>query len=122
MKIWEKMVLNIQQGIQKLQVFAAFFSERVKAEIAIVRLRIRIKEAQTRIDELYRIIGRKVVDLKNRGEMPKASEQLLRDDEMFSAMNELAEQKKELEDLLNEVTIELEALKTAPKQKEDSTV
>ena len=112
----------MQKGLQKINTFSAFFSERMKAEIAIVRLRIRIDEIQTQIDELYRTIGRRVVDLKNRGEIPKASEQLLRDEDIVSSMNELVEQKKEIEDLLNEIKIEQEARKPAPKQKEDSLV
>jgi len=122
MTIWEKAVVNVQKGLQKINTFSAFFSERMKAEIAIVRLRIRIDEIQTQIDELYRTIGRRVVDLKNRGEIPKASEQLLRDEDIVSSMNELVEQKKEIEDLLNEIKIEQEARKPAPKQKEDSLV
>jgi len=122
MTIWEKAVVNVQKGLQKINTFSAFFSERMKAEIAIVRLRIRIDEIQTQIDELYRTIGRRVVDLKNRGEIPKASEQLLRDEDNVSSMNELVEQKKEIEDLLNEIKIEQEARKPAPKQKEDSLV
>ena len=122
MTIWEKAVVNVQKGLQKINTFSAFFSERIKAEIAIVRLRIRIDEIQTQIDELYRTIGRRVVDLKNRGEIPKASEQLLRDEDIVSSMNELVEQKKEIEDLLNEIKIEQEARKPAPKQKEDSLV
>lgn len=122
MTIWEKSILNIQKGVQKITVFAAF-SDRVKAEIAIVRLRLRINEIQTRIDDLYRIIGRKMVDLKDRGEMPKTSEQLLNEDDIFNAMNEITEQKKEIDDLLNEMKIEQEALKPAAKQqKEDSDV
>jgi seryl-tRNA synthetase len=122
MTIWEKAVVNVQKGLQKINTVSAFFSERIKAEIAIVRLRIRIDEIQTQIDELYRTIGRRVVDLKNRGEIPKASEQLLRDEDIVSSMNELVEQKKEIEDLLNEIKIEQEARKPAPKQKEDSLV
>jgi hypothetical protein len=120
MTIWEKAILNIQKGVQKITVFAAFFSERVKAEIAIVRLRIRINEVQTKIDELYRIIGRKLVDLKNRGDMPKTSEHVLADADIFSAMNEIAELKKEIDDLVDEMKIEQEALRPALKQKEDS--
>jgi hypothetical protein len=37
-------------------------------------------------------------------------------------MNELVEEKKEMEELLDEIKIEQEALKPVPKQKEDSAV
>jgi hypothetical protein len=121
MTIWEKAVVNVQQGVQKVNAVAAVFSERVKAEIAIVRLRIRINEIQKRIEELYQIIGRIIVDLKNRGEIPKTTEQLLKDEDIVVAMNELEDQKKEIEDLQTEIRIEQEALKPALKQKEDTT-
>ncbi len=42
--IWEKAVLNMQKGSRKIAAAAAVFSERVKAELTIVRLRIRIDE------------------------------------------------------------------------------
>ncbi len=64
MTIWEKAVLNMEKGTRKLAVAAAIFSEWAKAELAIVRLRIRIDEVQAGIDELHRQIGRKVMDLK----------------------------------------------------------
>ena len=122
MTIWEKTILNVQQGLQKLNIFAAYFSERVKAEISLVRQRIRVNEIQARIDELYRLIGRRVVDLKNTGEVPKTSEQLFKDEDIVDALNELSEEKKEMEELLEEIKIEQEALKPVPKQKEDSAV
>jgi predicted nucleic acid-binding Zn-ribbon protein len=120
MTIWEKAILNMQKGTQKVAVMAAVFSERVKAELAIVRLRIRIDEIQTRIDVLYGAIGRKVVDLKNKSEMPKTSQELLLDEEITAAMNELVQQKKEIEELKNDIKSEQDAFKPAPKQTEDT--
>lgn len=120
MTIWEKAVVNMQKGTQKLTAAAGVFSERVKAEMAVVRLRIRIGEIQTRIDDLYRAIGRRVVDLKNKNEMPMASAELLMDEDLTAAVNELAQQKKEIEELKNELKDEQEALKPAAKQTEET--
>lgn len=120
MNIWEKSVVNMQKGVQKINDVAVVFSDRVKAEIAIVRLRIRINEVQAQIDELYKSIGQKVVDLKNKGELPKTSEQLLNHEEIAAAMNELVQQQLEIKDLLDEMKSEQEALKPVPKQKEDA--
>ncbi len=122
MTIWEKSVVNMQKGVQKIVAFAAVFSERVKAEIAIVRLRIKIDDIQKDIDRQYQIIGQKVVDLKNGGDIPKATEQLLNEETISSALSELIEQKKEVEELLNEIRIEQDALATVRKQKEDSSL
>jgi transcription initiation factor TFIIIB Brf1 subunit/transcription initiation factor TFIIB len=120
MTIWEKAILNMQKGTQKIADVAAVFSERVKAELVIVRLRIRIGEIQARINELYGTIGRKVVELKNKEEVPKTSEELLLDEEIAAAMNELVQQKKEIEELESDIKSEQDAFKPAPKQTEDT--
>ncbi|HEX9019803.1 MAG TPA: hypothetical protein VF903_00930, partial [Nitrospirota bacterium] len=70
MTIWEKAVVNIQKGTQKVAAGAAMFSERVKAEVIIVRLKIRMDEVRDRINELYLVIGRTVVDLAKKNDMP----------------------------------------------------
>jgi hypothetical protein len=122
MTIWEKSVVNIQKGILKVTVAAATFSERVKAEIAVVRLRIRLDEVQARIDGLHKIIGRKVETLKNSEMMPKTTDQLLKDENIDVALRELGEWKKELEDLKSEIKREQDAFKSVMKQTEDTAV
>ena len=118
MTIWEKAILNMHKGTQKLSVAAATFSERVKAEITIARLRIRLDDIQSRIDEQYRIIGRKVVGLKNRSELPKTAEQLMKDAEIAVALAEIEAREKDVEDLNAGIAQEQAAFK--PEQKEDS--
>ena len=49
MTIWEKAALNIQKGVQRISLVASTLAERVRAEIAIVRLRIRIGDIQVQI-------------------------------------------------------------------------
>ncbi len=122
MTIWEKAILNMQRGSQKLSAAAAVFSERVKAEIAIARLRIRLDEEHARIDEQHRIIGRKIVDLHRRSELPKASEQLLKDDDIDAALTELATHEKECENLLAEIVNEQAVFKTAAQSKEETAI
>lgn len=120
MTIWEKTILNMQRGAQRISVAAELFAERVRAEIAIVRWRIRIDEVQARIDELYQGIGRKVVNLSRGEALPKSSEQLLRDEEIASAMNELTDRKQEIEGLNAMIRSEQSSFKTAPKRTEET--
>ncbi len=61
MTIWEKAIVNIQKGSRRMGIVAAAFSERVKTEIAIVRLKIRIDDVQKQIDEQHRLIGKRAV-------------------------------------------------------------
>ncbi len=120
MTIWEKTVVNLQKGSRKIAATAAFFSERVKAEISIVRLKIRIDEEQRRVDELYRSIGRKIVDLKRKGSLPKTSEQMLGDEDIAAAMTELSGAEQEIEHLKDEIKSISTGFATAENKTEDS--
>jgi len=122
MTIWGKAVLNIQKGVLKISLVASTVSERVKAEIAIVRLRIRIEEIQAQIDELHRTIGLTIVDLIKSNEMPKSTEELLKHENIAVALNELAERKKEIEELNVEMKNEQDAFKPMTKLPEDTTL
>ncbi len=103
MTIWEKAVLNMQKGSRKIAAAAAVFSERVKAELTVIRLKIRIDEVQDRIDGLYGMIGRRIVDLKSKEALPKTVEQLLKDEDITTAMNEIANGEQEIEQLKIEI-------------------
>jgi hypothetical protein len=122
MTIWEKAVLNAQKGVQKVSLVAAAFSERVKAEIAIVRLRIRINDIQTRIDGSYKAIGRIIVELTQSDQVPKTTEQLLKHDSIAAALADLAERRREMEDLITEMKSEQEAVKPVTEQPEDTSL
>ena len=120
MTIWEKAVLNMEKGTRKLAVAAAIFSDWVKAELAVIRLRIRMDEAQAGIDELHRQIGRKITDLKKEDALPKSTEQLLKDGVISVAMAEIADREQELEGLKTDIKTIRTGYKTTVKQTEDT--
>ena len=120
MTIWEKVIVNLEKGTRKFTAAAIVFSERIKAEISIARLRIRLDEIRSLIDEQYRVIGRKVVDLKKKDALPKTADQLVKDEEIVTALAEIVSREKDLEDLNNEIANEQAAFKPAPKRKEDA--
>jgi len=120
MTIWEKAILNMQKGNRKIAAAAATLSERVKAELALVRLRTRIDEVQARIDDLHRLIGRKIVDLKKQETLPKATEQLLKVDEIVKAMAGLTDREREIEELKMEMKSVQTDFKATAKQAEDT--
>ncbi len=119
MAIWGKAVLNIEKGSKKITVMAATFSDWVKAELQIIRLRIRIDETQTAIDQLHRQIGRKIMNLKKQDALPESIDLLLRDEEIVMAMAELTDREQEIEELKTELKIVRRDLKTTVKQTED---
>lgn len=118
MTIWEKAVFNMQKGAQKISAAAVIISERVKVEITIARLRIRLDEVQSLINEQYRVIGRRVVNLTNGDALPKTAEQLVQDEEIAAAMTEIGARKKEREELYGEIENEQAAFKPAAKNEE----
>ncbi len=120
MIIFDKVLINLHKGYERLKDIAAVFSERAKAELNIVRMRIRIDGVQNNINELHRTIGRRVVDLRSKAELSKAEEQLLRDEEIVAAFAELVQRKKELEDLNAEIRREQADFTSTPKGPEDT--
>jgi hypothetical protein len=120
MTIWEKVIVNLEKGAKKITGIAALFSERVKAEIAIARLRIRLDEVRSLISQQERIIGRKLVDLRNKDEMPKSSDQLLRDEDIVAALAEITAREKDLEDIFDDIARQQSAVKQAEKAGEET--
>lgn len=103
MILWEKSVINLQKGYERLTAFAATFSERARAEVNIVRIRLRIDGIRARVEELHLIIGRRIMELKAGDAVPKTTEQLLLDDDIAGAASELVERERELADLNEEL-------------------
>lgn len=109
MKLWEKVIVNMERGSQKLTAGAAVFSERVKAEIAMVRLRIRRDEVRSILKEQHRIIGGKIVELSKKDALPKTTDLLLRDEEIVTALSEITAREKDLEDIQAQIANEYAA-------------
>jgi len=118
--IWEKVILNMQKGSDKLMAAVAMFSERVRAELNIVRLRIRLDNVQERVNEQHRIIGHTLVGLNNSGSLPKLAEQLLQDEKITASLIELAALEKELDRLNDEIKNETSVFRPTSKRTEET--
>ena len=116
MTIWEKALTNMQKGSEKLMATAATFSERVQAELNIVRLRIRVDNVQTSMHEEYQTIGRTIVELHNSAAMPKMAEQLLQDEKIATALVALTALEQELDKLQDEIKCEQSVYSQTTKQ------
>ena len=122
MNIWEKVVLNMQKGSKNVAAAAATFAERVRAEVAIVRLRLRIDEVSSRISDLHRTIGWKLVDLQKKDALPKTTDQLLKDEDIVAAIVELADRGQEIDELNKEIKNIQTDFKTTIRQAEDRII
>ena len=112
MTIWEKVIVNLEKGSKRIPTMAALFAERVRAEIAIARLRIRRDEVQSLISEQYQIIGRKIVDLSKKDELPRSTDQLMTRKRSLPPLAEIAARERDLEDFPSEIANEQAVFKT----------
>lgn len=61
----KKLIDNFKKGIDKFRWFASLFSERIKIEIAVIKLLYNHDEMSKKKDGLLIKIGQRVVDLRN---------------------------------------------------------
>jgi hypothetical protein len=59
---------NLMTGIERIKWVASFLAERTRAETAIAKLFYEKSKIDDKIDDLLRDIGKRVVDLKEKGE------------------------------------------------------
>lgn len=114
MTVWEKTLVNLQKGYAKLTFFAATFSDRVKAEITIARLKIQIDDIQAKVREQQQFIGQKLLEMKGKDALPDTFDVLFKNDEISSAVDKIERYQKDREILEDDLRREAEVLKPAP--------
>jgi chromosome segregation ATPase len=84
---------SFHEGVKSIKWFASFLSERTKAEASMARLLYESNKLDAKLDELYRDIGKRVMELKG-----KEEKDLLKDFIILETMNEIIKLKEEIED------------------------
>jgi seryl-tRNA synthetase len=97
--MYEKLRESFSGGIERIKWFATVFSERLKIEIAVVKLLYQSDEMQKRRDGLYREIGRRVYDLKGNPE-----KNILKDRAVAEAIEEIEKLDRDLDELSRRVS------------------
>jgi hypothetical protein len=64
----DKIRKSLNKGLDQVRWIATFLAERTKAETEIARLLFENTKIEGRIDDLYRDIGRRVAELKEKGD------------------------------------------------------
>lgn len=59
---------SLNKGLDQVRWFATFLAERTKAETEIAKLLFESTRFEGKIEDLYRDIGKRVVELKEKGE------------------------------------------------------
>lgn len=121
MTVWEKTLINLQNGYERVMSFAATFSERVKAEITIVRLKMQVHDIREKVREQHGVIGRKLLEMNDSGTLPGSFDLFFKNAEVVSALEKIGRAQKDLEIILDDLRHETEALKPAPSGKEEKS-
>ncbi|OGW40618.1 MAG: hypothetical protein A2Y97_05190 [Nitrospirae bacterium RBG_13_39_12] len=84
---------NFDTGIEKIKWFSSLISERVKVEYSVMKLFYHSENMSKKRDELIKIIGQRVYDLKGHSDR-----QVLKDNVILEAL-------KEIETINNEIDL-----------------
>ena len=113
MAVGEKAITNLQRGYDRITAFAAVFSERMRAEVNIIRIRTQIDGVRRDIGEQHRIIGAKLLATRDEGTLPATIELFFSNDEVAASLKRITVLEKELENLQDELQAEAVTLKRA---------
>lgn len=64
----ERIRKNFNEGVKSVKWIAAFLAERLKAETSMAKLLYTSSRLEAKVDELYRDIGRRVLELREKGD------------------------------------------------------
>ncbi len=122
MPLWDRTLTNLQRGHDKLTALAQTFSERVKAEITIIRVRMQIDDIREKMAGQHGIIGRKLMELRTGGALPQSFELFFKDSEVISALEKIAQYERDLENLKDELRSEAQAVQAVPPQQDGEDI
>lgn len=66
--MWQRLKNNFDNGIKKLKWFSSALSDRLKIEISVMRLLHQSEQLAEKKDELMKVIGRRVFELRQQSE------------------------------------------------------
>jgi len=93
----------------------------VKAEITIVRLQMQISDIRDKVGEQQRIVGQKLLEMKDGGSLPSSFELLFRNDEISSALEKIDRAQRDLEMLREDLRHAADGLKPALSDSEEKS-
>jgi gas vesicle protein len=84
---------SFNTGLMRVKWIATFVAERTKAETSVVKLLYESSKLESKIDDLYRDIGKRVIELKEKGE-----KEVYQDFIVQQALNELKDLRDAVKD------------------------
>jgi len=94
----KKLKDNFLKGAERVRLFAFYFSERFKVEVAVMKLLFRSDEVSRQKDELLKSIGLRVLCLRDHHD-----KEVLKDREVTEALAAIAKLDQEIADLKEKI-------------------
>jgi len=95
----ERIKENFRDGIYRIKWFASVFAERLKIEIAVVKLLYRSDELEKNKNELLMTIGRRVYELKE-----NPDKNILKDKEVAESLSAIEMLEKDIDEVKQRVS------------------
>ncbi len=89
----DKIRKNFNDGLKNIKWVATFLAERTKVETSIARLLYESNKLETKLDELYCEVGKRVLELKEKGE-----KEVMKDFIILQMVNEVKKLREQIED------------------------
>lgn len=91
--MWKRVKDNLESGTAKVQWFSSLINERVKVEIALVRLLYQTSELEKKRAGLMQTMGERIFELKNTSER-----NVLRDPVIIDVLGKIEDLDAEIEE------------------------
>ena len=92
----EKVRRNLAAGINRMKWVASYVAERTKAETSAAKLYYASSKLEGRMDDIYREIGKRVVELKETGKEDEVN--VLKDTVIMNAFDEIKNMSESVND------------------------
>lgn len=89
----EKIRKSFNDGVANLKWLANFLAERTRAETSIFKLRYESSRLENKIDELYKDVGKRVLEIKE-----KEEKNVFKDFIILQTIDEIKGLRKEIDD------------------------
>jgi hypothetical protein len=90
---------NFIKGIERIKWFATLFSERLKIEIALMKLLYQSNEMDEKREDLFKTIGRRVYELKE-----NPDKNIFKDRVVLESIEGIEKLEKDMDDLKHRVS------------------
>lgn len=85
---------NFNKGIDRIKWFSTLLSERLRIEVAVIKLLFQSDKMEKRMEELFKIIGQRVVELKGQPE-----KNVLKDETILHAISQADSLRQQIDEL-----------------------